>query len=301
MTTGAKRYLLLGASGMLGRAWDSLLQEQHLTATTLSHAQLDLTDRASIERGVTEDISVVINCAAWTDVDSAEANEAAATRLNGEGVGWLAQRCKDVNAILLHYSTDYVFAGQSNVPYTTSQAVNPLNAYGRSKAYGERAIIESGCSHLVVRSSWLYAPWGKNFALTIANLAKKLTSLKVVDDQRGRPSSAEALAAGSLALESSGARGIFHVTDDGQCSWYGFAIAIAARVNPQCRVTPCTSAEYPLPATRPSYSVLDLSKTESRIGSLRPWQENLEQVLARLELTPSDGGGGEFSRSPRSW
>ncbi len=251
-------------------------------ATAPGHAQLDLTDRLSIQQGVAEGTSVVINCAAWTDVDGAEADEAAATRLNGECVGWLAERCKAVDATLVHYSTDYVFTGEADRPYRISQTVEPLNAYGRSKAVGERAILESGCSHLIVRSSWLYAPWGKNFVLTIARLASERASLSVVNDQRGRPSSVEPLAAASLALESAGARGIFHVADDGECTWYEFATAIAAHVNPACRVMPCTSADYPRPAKRPSYSVLDLGETETRIGRLRPWQENLYQVLVRL-------------------
>lgn len=259
-----------------------MLERYGLAGTTLGRTQLDLTDRGSIERGVTEGIDVVVNCAGWTDVDAAETNEASATHLNGNAVGWLAERCRAANATLLHYSTDYVFNGRADAPYSTEHEPDPLNAYGRSKALGEQAIVESGCSHLIVRSSWLYGPWGKNFVLTIAKLARERATLKVVADQRGRPSSVEPLAAASLALESSGARGIFHVTDSGECSWYEFATAIAEQANPRCRIVPCTSAEYPQPAMRPGYSVLDLGKTEARIGPLRPWRENLSQVLARL-------------------
>jgi dTDP-4-dehydrorhamnose reductase len=267
---------------MLGRAWHELLLEKQLFALRPSHSQLDLTNRDSIGSGVTADIDVVINCAAWTDVDGAETSEVAATNINGVGVGWLAERCRDVNATLVHYSTDYVFNGNATSPYTTGHEIEPLNAYGRSKAHGERAIVESGCDHLTIRSSWLYAPWGKNFVTTIAGLAKERPSLEVVADQRGRPTSVEALARASLALKTSGARGIFHVTDDGECSWYDFATPIGAFVNPECRVTPCDSAQYPRPALRPSYSVLDLGETEARIGKLKPWQENLKQVLNRL-------------------
>ena len=194
---------------MLGRAWKALLDGSGLAGTTLSHTQLDLTDRDSIEAGVMEGIDVVINCAAWTDVDSAETNEASATHLNGTAAGWLAERCRAANATLLHYSSDYVFNGRASAPYPTGHALDPVNAYGRGKARGERAIIESGCSHLIVRSSWLYAPWGNNFVRTIAQLARERATLKVVADQRGRPSSVEPLAAASLVLESSGAAGHF--------------------------------------------------------------------------------------------
>jgi dTDP-4-dehydrorhamnose reductase len=278
-----KRYLLLGASGMLGRAWNELLRNHGFETTAPTPAQLDLADRNSIEREVTRGIDVVVNCAAWTDVDGAEAHEDEATRLNGEAVGWLAERCREVNTTLVHYSTDYVFNGQAVAPYQTTHELDPVNAYGRSKASGERAIIDSGCRHLIVRSSWLYAPWGKNFVLQIAKLARERDSLRVVDDQRGRPTSAEPLAAASLALAETGARGIFHVTDLGECSWYEFASVIAAQVNPDCQVAPCTSAEYPRPAVRPRYSVLDLDQTEALIGRLSSWQDNLRQVLARLE------------------
>ena len=270
---------------MLGRAWKALLDGSGLAGTTLSHTQLDLTDRGSIEAGVREGIDVVINCAAWTDVDSAETNEASATHLNGTAAGWLAERCRAANATLLHYSSDYVFNGRASAPYPTGHALDPVNAYGRGKARGERAIIESGCSHLIVRSSWLYAPWGKNFVRTIAQLARERATLKVVADQRGRPSSVEPLAAASLALESSGARGIFHVTDGGECSWYEFARTIAGRgqpplpryslhIRPVCATGPCARA----------YSVSRPRRDRSAHWKTSiPGERNLRRVLTSLK------------------
>lgn len=268
---------------MLGRAWSALLRGRNAEFSAPGRTALDLTSRESIERGIDERIEVVVNCAAWTDVDGAESHETAATLLNGRAVGWLAERCKAVKATLLHYSTDYVFDGRARTPYPTGHVLDPINAYGRSKAYGERAILDSGCSHLIVRSSWLYAPWGRNFVRTITERALERSELKVVDDQRGRPSSVEHLAAASLALACAGGRGIFHITDAGECTWYDFAAAIVAHVNPECKVAPCSSSEYPTTAARPRYSVLDLSETEARIGRLNRWQENLRAVLGHFD------------------
>ena len=239
----------------------------------------DITDPASIRKHVTPDIDIVINCCAYTDVDGAEEHEDEATAVNGTGVGDLAVACKDANALLVHYSTDYVFSGNATEPYAVDAPIQPINAYGRSKAIGEQGIRDSGCEHLILRTSWLYAPWGKNFVNTIANAAKKRDALKVVDDQRGRPTSCEHLASLSMKLIEAKARGTFHLTDGGECTWYDFAKRIAAHANPDCQVNPCTSDEYPTPAKRPGYSVLDLSKTEAITGPMPSWQDNLKQTL----------------------
>ncbi len=273
--------LVCGAGGMLGRAWLERLAARGIEGRAADLPALDLADEASIARHVVPGLRAVVNCAAYTDVDGAETNEALATAINGHGVARLVARCDAVGVPLVHYSTDYVFDGRASAPYRTDQACDPLNAYGRSKRVGEEAVLASRGPHLVIRTSWLYAPWGKNFVLTIAKLAGERPELRVVNDQRGRPTSAEHLAQLSLALLERGVQGVFHGTDGGECTWFDFATAIAAAVAPSCRVVPCTSAEFPRPAPRPAYSVLDLSKTEALLGPMPDWRENLASVLAR--------------------
>jgi dTDP-4-dehydrorhamnose reductase len=159
----------------------------------------------------------------------------------------------------------------------------PVSAYGRSKADGERRIWAAGVRALLVRTSWLYAPWAKNFVRTIAAAAKARPELKVVDDQRGRPTSAEHLAATTWALVERNVSGTVHVTDGGECTWFELATLVAAKTNPECRVVPCTTQEYPRPARRPAYSVLDLAKTEALVGPMPRWQDQVADVLDRLE------------------
>jgi dTDP-4-dehydrorhamnose reductase len=197
-------------------------------------------------------------------------------------VGVLARRCAELRATLVHYSTDYVFDGRATQPYPIDHPRSPGNAYGRSKAIGEELLERAGCPYLLIRTSWLYAPWGKNFVLTIRELAAARPTLRVVSDQLGRPTSAEYLAERSLLLLRGGHRGVFHVTDGGQCSWFELARAIASLTGARCQVDPCTTEEFPRPARRPAYSVLDLSRVEALLGPSRPWQENLRRVLAAL-------------------
>ncbi len=278
------RVLLIGPDGMLGRAFEELLAREAVDRDTLLFPEFDLRDARSVERGVRADVDTVINCAAWTDVDGAEAREEEATAINGEGVGRLAERCQRVGALLVHFSTDYVFDGNASTPYRTDQARAPVNAYGRSKARGEELIEARGGEFLVIRTSWLYAPWANNFVRTISRLATQRDSLRVVDDQRGRPTSAQHLAETTLELIRAGALGTFHATDGGQCSWYELAEEVVRYTNPECRVEACASSEFPRPAPRPAYSVLDLGKTEARLGRAMPdWRENLSRVAGALE------------------
>ena len=284
----APRIALVGADGMLGRAFVERLTEEGVSFRALTFPDLDLTSDDSVARAFDSPLDLVINCAAWTDVDGAETREAEASAVNGEGAGRLARACRRVGARLCHFSTDYVFNGQATAPYPTDAAFDPVNAYGRSKAMGERLIVESGCRYLIVRTSWLYAPWAKNFVRTIADLARTRDHLRVVADQRGRPASAEYLALTSLDLlrktdDAASAGLIFHATDGGACSWFEFAQAIVEQVAPACRVEACLAAEFPRPARRPAYSVLDLAATEALLGPRRPWRQNLADVLARLQ------------------
>jgi dTDP-4-dehydrorhamnose reductase len=275
--------LVLGATGMLGRAVTQALGARGVPHAVAPRAEVDLSRFETLAAGVPEGTRAVINCTGWTNVDAAEAQEAEATIINGHGVGKLAERCRQVGAVLVHFSTDYVFPGQASAPYPVDHPRAPLNAYGRSKAVGERLLEQSGAEHLLIRTSWVYAPWGKNFVRTIVGLARKRPSLRVVSDQLGRPSSAEQLADVSLRLLDAGGRGTFHASDAGQCSWFEFARAAVARAGVQCDVQPCASSEYPSPAQRPSYSVLDLSRTEALVGPCRPWQECLDGVVPRIE------------------
>jgi dTDP-4-dehydrorhamnose reductase len=275
--------LLLGDRGMLGRAFRELLDRSTRAFEGYDLPYIDAAEPAQVARTFRKPWSAVINCAAFTNVDGAEEHEAAAMRGNATAPRVLASACKAAGIPLLHFSTDYVFDGKASTPYLADAPVDPMGAYGRTKAAGEQAIRDSGCRYIIARTSWLYAPWGNNFVRTMARLTRDKPSLKVVHDQRGRPTSAEHLAATSLALLDRGVSGIYHVTDGGECSWYEFTLAIAQALGRTCEIEPCTTAEFPRPAPRPAYSVLDLSKTEELLGSMPNWRKNLADVLARLE------------------
>jgi dTDP-4-dehydrorhamnose reductase len=281
----AKRgILLLGASGMLGRAFVERTARRGVAALPLGRPAFDLSRPETLEALPWGEGDVVVCTAAWTDVDGAEAHEAAALAVNAEGPARLAELCKRHGKRLVQFSTDYVFDGRGTEPYAVDHPRAPISAYGRTKAAGEVAIEESGADFLLLRTSWLYAPWGKNFVRTMAALGRTKESLRVVDDQRGRPTSAEALAETTLDLLAAGARGILHACDGGECTWYELARAVIAEVAPACRVEPCTTAEFPRPAPRPAYSVLDLGPTEAILGRpATPWREALADVLPRLE------------------
>jgi dTDP-4-dehydrorhamnose reductase len=283
MNVAGARVLVLGADGMLGTAWLRLLASHGVGHEARGFPGFDVTASAHLDGLALDSDTIVINCAAWTDVDGAEQHEAAATAVNGTAVGELAARCAAHRATLVHYSTDYVFDGAASSPYAIDEIQRPLSAYGRSKAAGERALWAQGPRSLLVRTSWLYAPWGKNFVRTIAGLARTRDTLKVVDDQRGRPTSAEHLAAASWQLLARGTTGIVHVTDGDECSWFDFAVAIAAAVRPGCVVSPCTTADFPRPARRPANSVLALDRAEALLGTMPSWRHNLVEVLARRE------------------
>ncbi|MEK6249909.1 MAG: dTDP-4-dehydrorhamnose reductase, partial [Planctomycetales bacterium] len=225
---------------------------------------------------------LVINAAAYTDVDGCETNLQTASTLNATAVGQLAGRCAELGCKLVHYSTDYVFDGEASQPYPTSHPRRPLNAYGRTKAGGERLIESSDCDFLLIRTSWLFAPWGNNFVQTILRLAAERAELQVVDDQRGRPTSAQHLAETTRQLLVKGASGIFHITNGGECSWYDFAREIVAHRQLSCHVKPCRSQQFPRPATRPNYSVLDVSETEAILGQMPDWRNHLHKVLDQL-------------------
>ncbi|MEM1109186.1 MAG: dTDP-4-dehydrorhamnose reductase [Planctomycetota bacterium] len=275
-------YVIVGATGMLGRAWRALLESEQRDYLAFDRIQLDITDADAVAAKIPEGVRYVVNCAAYTNVDGCEQHEAEAIRINGEGVARLAERCAAIGATLVHYSTDYVFAGDAESPYPTDAPIAPVSAYGRSKAAGEKAISDSGCSHRTIRTSWLYAPWGNNFVRTMLRLTDEKDTLSVVNDQRGRPTSSQHLAAVSKKLLAA-PDGVYHVTDGGECTWFEFTQEIARQAQHTCDIQPCTTDQFPRPAKRPAYSVMDLSRTEAAVGKMTDWKTNLANVLAQID------------------
>jgi dTDP-4-dehydrorhamnose reductase len=292
MGTGfGDRTLVIGAAGMLGRAVCAALDSDGLAYDAVDAVPDDDAGIGRFDLCADDDLAkiadggwaTVVNCAAWTDVDGAEEKEEAATVLNGHAVGALAGACREGGALCVHYSTDYVFDGNGSSPYPVDHAIDPINAYGRSKAVGERLLAESGAEHILIRTSWLYGPWGKNFVLTMRSLMQSRDVLKVVDDQRGRPTSVEQLARTTIGLVNAGARGTFHGSDGGECTWHGFASAIRDTLGLTTKIDPCTTDEFPRPAARPAYSVLDLSTTTAIVGEPIHWEDELRRVLGVVQ------------------
>jgi len=280
------KILLTGRNGQVG--WElerSLAPVGEVIA--LDRAGLDLSDEASIRRAtraVAPD--VIVNAAAYTAVDRAESEVAAATAVNGTAPGILAEEARACGALLVHYSTDYVFDGEKGSPYREDDATNPVNAYGRSKLQGEQAVRAAGCRHLILRTCWVYATRGNNFVRTILRLARERGELSVVADQVGSPTAAHEIAAATAALLARGAPvdGIYHLSAAGQASWYEVALAILAFTGlEQTKVRRITTAEYPTAARRPRYSVLANERIRRAAGiSLADWRAPLEVVCRAL-------------------
>jgi dTDP-4-dehydrorhamnose reductase len=253
----------------------------------LARAELDVADgRAVADALRAARADAVINCAAWTDVDGAEPHTAEAAAVNGAGAGNVARAAAAVDAWTVHISSDYVFDGTQRSPYLESDPVGPLSSYGRSKLAGEREVAAAAPErHTIVRSSWLFGAGGACFPATILRLATERDELKVVDDQIGCPTFTGHLA--SALVELSARRrapiGIVHVAGGGTCSWYDFAREIVASAGLDCRVRPCSTAEMPRPATRPSYSVLRSERGEEA-PVLPDWRRGLTEYLGAVRL-----------------
>lgn len=274
-----KSILVLGGTGMLGRALMAELGARKIQFTTLSRDDVDLSKPETI--ATMQSCDVLFNCAAWTDVDGAEAHEADATQANGHAIEQILEAGKA--GLLVTFGTDYVFDGAGVEPYAADHTRSPINAYGRSKAAGEAAMESVNESRwLNLRTSWLYAPWGKNFVLTMRKLLAEKPALSVVHDQRGRPTSAEHLARCATDLVLNDNRGHWHATDGGECTWYEFAQEIKRLTGAPATIEPCTSEQFPRPAKRPAYSVLDISRTEAELGPMPHWKDNLADVLRRV-------------------
>lgn len=284
------KVLILGAAGQLGRALVRSVPER-VEAVAWDRSQLDLSQTATIAAAVRSmQPAVVINASAYTAVDLAESQPQQAHAVNAEGVGALASACADQGARLVHVSTDFVFDGTLGRPYQPSDVTAPLSVYGASKVAGEQRIAaQSNLDWSVLRTAWVYSATGKNFMLTMLRLFKERPVVRVVADQVGTPTSASSLAHCVWRAATSDVRGILHFTDAGAASWYDFAVAIYEEaqalglVSNAVDIQPIRTSDYPTPARRPSYSVLDVSATYEALG-VKPvhWRTNLRQVLREV-------------------
>lgn len=282
------KILVTGAMGQLGREISKLAdstEHTYIYTDVRAHegvAELDVTDAEAVNVAV-QGVDVIVNCAAYTDVNKAESDAEAAHKVNAQAPALLAEAAKAAGAMLIHVSTDYVFDGQANVPYTEEAQKNPLGVYGRTKLEGENAIVASGCRHIIFRTSWLYSNTGKNFFLTMADLTASKPELKVVVDQVGTPTYAYDLAyLITYIIEENllDRNGVYNYSGEGVCSWFDFASEINSQMGHTCRIVPCRTEEYPTPAERPHYSVLDKTKVKADFGIEIPyWKYSLEMAV----------------------
>ncbi|HEX2059458.1 MAG TPA: dTDP-4-dehydrorhamnose reductase [Thermoanaerobaculia bacterium] len=276
------KWLITGAGGMLGTDLQKDLAAGDESVVALGRGDLDITDSRLVNEAVREHApDVIVNCAAYTRVDHAETEEHAANAINGSAVELLANAANQHGAVLVQVSTDFVFDGASREPYEVTDRTNPISAYGRSKLLGEVA-AQHAEEHLIVRTSWLFGTHGPNFVEAIRNQIRKGTNpLRVVEDQRGRPTYTPHLARAIVRLVQGGARGIVHYADAGECSWFEFARAIVEESGAAVEVRPVTTDEFPRPAKRPAYSVLSTARYE-RITGVAPesWREGLREYLS---------------------
>lgn len=278
------RWLVTGSRGQLGTDLQGLLDGEPVLALDLP--ELDITQEGSL-RQVVEDFvpEVVLNAAAYTNVDGAEADPETAHAVNADAPGVLARVCAARGILLVHVSTDYVFAGDGTRPYDVDEPVDPRSVYGRTKAAGERAVLEAGLPAYVVRTAWVYGAGGNNFVKTMARLERERDELSVVDDQRGSPTWSFHLARGLLdVVRTRPAYGVYHCTNAGDTTWHGFARAIFEELgaDPE-RVKPIDTASYPRPAPRPAYSVLSSRAWEQAgLTPLPHWREALREAFATI-------------------
>ena len=283
---------LIGYKGMLGTELSLLLEKQSIPFVGTDR-EVDIADPAALEKfAQAQSFTWIINCAAYTAVDKAEDDAETCRRLNTLGAGNIAACAKKTGARLIHLSTDYVFDGTGNRPYTEDDATAPIGVYGVTKRDGELAVMENNPRSYIIRTAWLYGEYGNNFVHTMLRLMNERDEVKVVDDQRGSPTWAFDLASAALAVitAADGGKnipfGIYHYTNEGNISWFDFAKEIyhqgreLGRVNKDCAVKPCASAEYPAKVKRPAYSVLDKSKIKAALGiDIPAWDKSLKEFL----------------------
>jgi dTDP-4-dehydrorhamnose reductase len=281
-------WLITGGSGQLGIAASQELGERGILFTAWDSRDLDIT-QGPIVRDLISQLAprVIINCAAWTDVDGAETNESQASRVNGDGAENISVAANKCGAKLIHISTDYVFSGESKTPWQVGDAINPQSTYGRTKADGEsRVLLAHPENSSIVRTAWLYSPWGNNFAKTMTRLALNADGeVRVVNDQMGQPTSATDLAKQLIDLGlSSSSAGVYHGTNSGEATWFEFAQEIFKLAGADSsRVVPVSSSEYPRTAKRPSYSVLSHdSWSKTSVHPMRDWRIAIEQAMPAI-------------------
>jgi dTDP-4-dehydrorhamnose reductase len=273
------RILLTGAGGQVGWELRSTLAALG-EVKAFDRARLDLADTPRLVAAVrATQPDAIVNAAAYTAVDKAESERDAAFAVNATAPRVLAEEAKRSGALFVHYSTDYVFDGEKSSPYVEEDPAGPINVYGESKLAGERAVASVGGRYLILRTSWVYGPRGKNFFLTMLRLARERPELRVVGDQIGAPTSSLAIARATVELLQRGALGLYHMTAAGETSWSGFARAILARAGLATPVVAIRTEDFPTPARRPRNSRLDCSKLRRQCGvALPPWEEQLAEV-----------------------
>ena len=284
--------LVTGADGQLGREMQIASRGSRnrfiFTDIAGEHERLDITDPQAIADIVRENhVNVIVNCAAYTNVDKAETDPETANLLNNIAAGNLADAMKAVNGTLIHISTDYVFQGEMNIPCREDWPTEPLGVYGKTKLAGEKSIEATGCASIIIRTAWLYSPFGKNFVKTMRDLTSSRESLKVVFDQVGTPTYAGDLAETICRIIENGQldkTGIYHFSNEGVCSWFDFAKAICEMSGNTCDIRPCHSDEFPSPVARPHFSVLDKTKIKQTFGIRIPyWTDSLKRCIEEIE------------------
>lgn len=280
--------LVTGGNGQLGNELRVLSNSLSHRFTFVDLDELDITDGLAVSRFFKQDPpDVCINCAAYTAVDKAEEDNALAYAVNADGPENLAVVCNEHGALLIHVSTDFVFDGKADSPYSTHHPVSPINVYGASKAEGEQRVLLIAQRVILVRTSWVYSSFGGNFVKTMIRLGKERDSLNVVDDQKGQPTYARDLASALLTIIDHSDRiqnGIYHYSNKGAISWCDFAAAIMKEYGLDCKVNPIPSAQYPTPAERPAYSVLDLSSLEQfEFMAFHDWQDSLRNCISIIK------------------
>ena len=293
-----KTVLVTGANGQLGNemrlvardSGDNYIFTDVNQVADVETVYLDITDLEAVRKMVSDNhIDAIVNCAAYTNVDAAETNEALAVKLNAEAPENLAKAMKEVDGLLVQISTDYVFGKEPyNVPCKENQQGTPTGVYGMTKLHGEQRIMATGCKHVIIRTAWLYSEFGKNFCKTMMHLTATKPQLKVVFDQVGTPTYALDLAkAIAVVLErfDGSQTGVYHYSNEGVCSWYDFTKMIAEyNGTTGCDVQPCHSDEFPSPVKRPSYSVLDKTKIKEVFGVKVPyWTDSLKQCISNIK------------------
>lgn len=283
--------LVTGANGQLGHEMQRVAKSSNhnyiFTDVADGYEKLDITNIEDIRNMVKKNnVDIIVNCAAYTNVDKAESDYDTANLINNTAAGNLATAMKEAGGTLIHISTDYVFQGDRNTPCQEDWATNPLGVYGKTKLAGEAAIATTGCNSIIIRTAWLYSQWGKNFVKTMQSLTATHDTLKVVFDQVGTPTFAGDLADVIAHIINTGQTdktGIYHFSNEGVCSWYDFAKLICKLSGNTCDINPCYSEEFPSPVKRPHFSVLDKKKIKETFGIKVPyWTDSLEVCIKQL-------------------